>query len=152
MNIPQGVKVDVEDKQRVLLYGKWHIDHKGYVRINKQVNGKQFGVRLHRFILELNDKEKRQVDHINGDKLDNRKSNLRLVTNSQNQMNKRPQRKSKSGQNGVIYLENRKRWLARIRRDGRLYHIGYYADLDEAVAARLKAENSLFGEYSYARR
>jgi len=83
-----------------------------------------------------------QVDHINGDRADNRISNLRSVTHQQNGKNQKKRAKSKSGILGVKQFRNGK-WIATIGVNGSSKHLGYFADLNDAVAARKKAEREL---------
>lgn len=92
------------------------------------------------------------VDHINGDRTDNRIGNLRLVNSSQNQFNSKPARASFSGRKGVRYERFRtriKRWRAYIKIDGRQISLGMYETMAEAVAAREAAERSFQGEYRF---
>ena len=83
------------------------------------------------------------VDHINGDRGDNRPENLRLVTPTQNSRNKRIARNNKSGVSGVRWCEQRGRWEAKINGGPNEIHLGSYFTKDEAVAARQAAEKVL---------
>jgi hypothetical protein len=86
------------------------------------------------------------VDHINGDRLDNRRSNLRIATASQNSRNM-PATQSNSPTNlsGVIWNAQRHKWQASIRVNGKLHHLGLFADLVDAKRARAEAEVALWG-------
>ncbi len=88
-----------------------------------------------------------QVDHINHDKLDNRKSNLRVCTNAQNTAN-RPKMKSKSGYKGIWYWKARDKYKVYIGYKGKQITVGYYKSLDDAIYARQKAAKEYFGEYA----
>jgi len=81
-----------------------------------------------------------EIDHINGDRADNRLVNLRSVTGAENKRNKRTPSNNKSGAVGVFWLRDNKTWRAAIRVAGRQTHIGCYATFDEAVSARKAAE------------
>ena len=81
-----------------------------------------------------------QVDHVNGDKSDNRWSNLRLATNSQNQHNK-PAAK------GYSWYESRNKWQAYIRHNSKRTHLGYFETEAEARAAYLAAKVLLHEEF-----
>ncbi len=81
------------------------------------------------------------IDHINRVRDDNRISNLRLATISQNTFNQ-PRRKE-SAINGVSWHKVANKWRAYISVNGRFKHLGCYRDIDEAVAARLAAEKDM---------
>jgi hypothetical protein len=87
-------------------------------------------------------------DHINGDKLDNRRCNLRVVTKAQNGWNVKLSRRNSSGHKGVKF--HRGKWVASIFCDGVFYHLGRHERKEDAVAARVTAEISMFGEYRRA--
>ena len=80
------------------------------------------------------------VDHINHNKLDNRWENLRPVTNQENQRNMKVPKDNTSGVVGVYWHKPAKRWLASIRVDNRLVHLGSFASFSDAVDARKNAE------------
>jgi len=88
------------------------------------------------------------LDHINGDRADNRLSNLRVVTKRENNMNHAKRTDNKSGFTGVRWHKQRGKWNARIKLDGKEISLGMYESFGEAVNARLKSEAELFGEYS----
>jgi hypothetical protein len=81
-----------------------------------------------------------QVDHINHDRSDNKIENLRVVTNQQNQMNRRYTGNS-SGVIGVCLVKKDGRWKSHIKVDGRLINLGEYKDIEEAISIRLCAED-----------
>ena len=75
-----------------------------------------------------------ETDHINRDKLDNRRENLRFVTHRENLLNRSS--KSASGVKGVYFCSGRsKPWRAQITRYGKRVNIGYYKSIEEAAAA-----------------
>lgn len=86
-----------------------------------------------------------QIDHINGDPEDNRIVNLRIVTNAENQKNASRKKTNKSGVTGVCWHERGKVWQANIRGNGRFLYLGSFKRLEDAVAARKKAEE----QYGY---
>lgn len=105
-------------------------------------------VLLHRYI--MNCPPNYEVDHIKSDaKYDNRKSNLRIATQSQNRMNCKLRSNNKSGVTGVNWHKAYNKWKARITKDGKEIHLGYFENLNDAIEARKQAEQIMFGEWSY---
>jgi len=80
-----------------------------------------------------------QIDHINGVRDDNRISNLRVVTNKENQRNRSMQRNNTSGVCGVYWNKAKGKWQARIMVDGRYKCLGLFSSFDAAAAARAEA-------------
>ena len=87
------------------------------------------------------------VDHINRDKSDNRISNLRIATPSQSAMNRGAQSNNKSGHKGVLKVK--KYWHAQIMVAGESIGLGYYKNINDAIAAYEKAAKQLHGEFYY---
>lgn len=83
-----------------------------------------------------------QIDHINGNKADNRIANLRLVTHQQNNMNRPLQSNNKSGQHGVFWNNGRAKWQSRIIVSRKQIHLGFFKSQKDAVKAREQAEKS----------
>lgn len=136
--------IDAEDKW-VLENYCWSTNCDNYL-VSKSRNEDKY-VLLHRIILNCNDK--RVVDHINGNTLDNRKSNLRIVTRTQNNMNKCIQSNNTSGVTGVYFENKSGRWYSQITVNDKTYNLGCFDNFEDAVAARKAAEEKYFGEYSY---
>ena len=88
-----------------------------------------------------------EVDHINLDRLDNRRENLRIVTHQQNQCNQPLQKNNTSGAAGVSFYSPRGKFRARIKASQRDIHLGYYQTFEEAVQARNVGMECMFGEY-----
>lgn len=139
--------IDDEDEEKVLTK-KWCAQYaksiKGFyaVRNYKDKNGKQCQLKLHRFIMGATKGE--VVDHINHNALDNRKSNLRLCSSSQNQMNKRKAEGKSSMYKGVTKHKNGK-WQVYICKK----YIGTFADETEAALAYNKAATKMFLDYKH---
>ena len=89
-----------------------------------------------------------QIDHKNGDGLDNRAGNLHLVTQSKNQRNALRRTDNTLGHTGVTWHEAGNCWRVRIFHNGKRHHIGLYNTIEEAVAARKKADR----DYGYTER
>lgn len=89
-----------------------------------------------------------EVDHINGKRNDNRIHNLRLVTQAQQAINKGMSKSNTTGHTGVYFYKPLGKWFAAIRVDGRLKSLGYFDDLNDAVAARQEGVNTYYGEYA----
>ena len=139
--------VDEDDFELINGY-KWFIDKNGYVVSHPK--DEEF-VFMHRLIMGLNPNDNLEVDHIRGDTTqnDNRKINLRVVTHSKNQMNRKRQFNNTSSVIGVWYDCKRKKWIAEIVVDRKKYHLGSYTTIEEAQQVRREAENIMHGDYSY---
>lgn len=142
-NNNNSILIDIEDYEKVSQF-YWYADKKGYAVTT--INGKV--VKLHRFIMEVFE-NKVQVDHINHCKLDNRKCNLRIVNNSQNQMNSSLKSNNKSGVTGVTWHKRDEVWEANITVEGKRIYLGRFNKFEDAVKARKEAEEKYYGEYSY---
>lgn len=81
-----------------------------------------------------------QIDHINGDKSDNRLCNLREASQAENMKNTAVRSDSETGYHGVCWRADRARWVARIGVNGRLQRLGSFRTKDEAISARKAAE------------
>lgn len=88
-----------------------------------------------------------QIDHINGVKTDNRLSNLRQATHSENICNQRSRKDNVSGYRGVG--RNGRKWRAEIKKDGRVYRLGRFETAEMAAAAYAEAAARLHGEFAY---
>jgi HNH endonuclease/AP2 domain len=81
-----------------------------------------------------------EIDHINGDRTDNRIENLRLVSGAENQRNKKRYTRNKSGVAGVSWHASTGKWQAQINVAGRQVHLGIFDRIEDAAAARKAAE------------
>lgn len=106
-------------------------------------------LKLHRIVMKEKDSTK-FIDHINHNKLDNRKQNLRVTTCSQNLMNHKVFKNNTSGVSGVCFLNNKNKWKVRITVNYKVINIGSFDNYEDAVIARKQAEEKYFGEYSYS--
>jgi hypothetical protein len=99
---------------------------------------------VHRFVMN----NCTEIDHINRDKTDNRRSNLRKCTSSQNSMNSSFSSANKSGTTGVIKIKTNGLWRAFIGLNRKQKFLGEYINKQDAINARLRAEIKYFGEFS----
>ena len=130
--------IDLEDIDKVKDL-KWYMDSRGYA-----FNGKK-RVLLHRLVMDCpNDMI---VDHINHNRLDNRKENLRICNSSQNNMNRNKTNRNTSGYTGVCYKPKINKWQSYITINKKSIHLGYYNTPEEANEIRKQAEIDYFGEY-----
>lgn len=92
------------------------------------------------WLLGTGDWPKDQIDHINGDRSDNRIGNLREVSNAENARNMSISVRNKSGVPGVFFDARRNKWVANIGENSRTKHLGSFDDFELAVEAREKAK------------
>lgn len=134
------ILVDDEDFDE-LSKRKWAVEKNGYARA--KINGKR--VSMHRLVLDLSPKDP-YVDHIDGNKVNNCKSNLRLVTPQQNQFNQRKREGCLSKYKGVTRSANK--WMASIMINGKSINLGYYEKEDDAARAYNVKASEIFGEFA----
>ena len=113
-----------------------------YGYLTGKLSGKRYYA--HRIIWVLvTGNQPEEVDHINGNKTDNRIENLRSVTRTQNMRNRPISKNNTSGVVGVSWSKSDKKWSAHIRINGRQIHIGRFCRKDAAIAARKAKEEAL---------
>lgn len=120
----------------------WHLGKRGYPATH--IDGKTKV--LHRLLFP--EAAGYEVDHINGDKLDNRRSNLRLCTHQQNAFNQGRRRTNTSGYIGVSYVRGQGCFEAYIHHHGRKHHLGLFPDAAMAARTRDCIAKMLFKEYA----
>jgi len=141
--------IDVEDKNWAEKIN-WYENKQGYAKWTCRQKGKD--IYLHHEIikrkLQLDEIPKAmQVDHIDGNRLNNTRSNLRLCTPQQNAQNRKRHRNNTSGQKGVYFNKQKRKWSAYISENGKKKVLGRYHTLEEAAEVRKLAEEELFGEF-----
>lgn len=125
---------------------KWHISSHGYARGERSSNGKRVRVMLHREIIGA--KKGEIVDHINGNPLDNRRSNLRIVTLKQSMQNRGPSKRSASGYRGVYQSSSKKKWVAWNHSTYPAIYLGTFDNKDDAARAYNKMALKTYGSYA----
>lgn len=88
------------------------------------------------------------VDHKDGNGFNNRFNNLRLATSVQNAQNRKTHSRNKSGYRGVFWHKAYEKWAVRIGVNGKNLFLGYYSNLDDAIAVRKEASKKYFGEFA----
>jgi AP2 domain len=105
---------------------------------------------MHRLILGLEKGDPREGDHINGNRVDNRRCNLRIVAQIHNRQNRGRVQGTLVGAKGVSWHADKQRYFARIRANGRQYNLGYFRTVEEASDAYEAAAAKHFGEFNRA--
>lgn len=128
--------VDDEDYDRVIQH-KWcaqKIENCWYATTNIRVNDIKKPLRMHRLLLGLSFGDKHQVDHLNHNGLDNRRSNLRICTNAENRRNRRPSKKI-SKYLGVSWRKSNHKWASQITTNNRTINLGSFVREECAALA-----------------
>ena len=152
--------IDLEDLERVINFpytwsAKYDPDlEQNYVETSIYCgfeNGKKLGksLKLHKFIMDVNDN--RVVDHINHDTLDNRKSNLRVISHSNNATNRKSRNKNnKSGYRNVCWSKSENKWLVQLSIDKKTTCLGKfeYEELERAGKFAEEMRQKYYGEFA----
>lgn len=128
------ILIDKSDEAIARKY-TWHIDSKGYA----QAHSNKTYVRLHRLL--LNPPKGLVVDHINHNKLDNRRANIRVVTNQMNLFNLIEGKNNKSGKVGVYYNKQCQKWCSQITLNRKVVSSKLFASKEDAIRNRIELEN-----------
>lgn len=138
--------VDDEDYE-LLSSRKWWANADGYAIARAGSGRKSPSILMHRLL--LNPPRHLQIDHINGNRLDNRRCNLRLCNTAQNNQNMRPgARKGSSQFKGVHWCNERHKWCATIKGANRRYNLGRFDNEEDAARAYDCKAAELFGEFA----
>ena len=139
--------VDIETFMNVKDY-KWWLSSDGYAVTNvRKEDGSRTKVRIHRMAMGLSFGDKVDVDHIDGNKLNNHRRNLRICDTSENCQNQKLQKNNTSGYKGVYFDKKANKWKSQIKHHGRNIHIGYYFTPEEAAQAYDVKARELHGEF-----
>ena len=124
----------------------WHVDKDDSVSswLGSKNNKRTL---IGRFI--MNTPDNLEIDHIDGNRLNNQRSNLRLATSSQNKMNRGPRKDNKSGYKGVSWHKQRDKWTSRIMANGKYLSLGLFDNIFEAVRAYNLAAKKHHKEFAW---
>lgn len=137
--------VDDEDFPRLFGY-MWYLSTSGYANAFKGTRKINERIAMHRLIVQAVPGE--YVDHINGNKLDNRKANLRKCDQSGNLANTSMPRTNTTGFKGVSWDKARGKFVAQIKVRGKHIHLGRFADKTAAARAYDRAARQWFGDFA----
>ena len=130
---------DLEDYKKIKdVY--WIENNSGY--LFGKIDG--LSISLHRFITDC--PSNRVVDHINHNKLDNRKSNLRICTSTENNHNLKKSKRNSSGTAGVYWHSKARKWAASIGVNYKTIYLGTFKNKQDAINARRNAEEKYFNK------
>jgi len=147
IQLTQGQIALVDDDQyEFLMQWKWQAQKDGNtyyaVRSLSIGNGKQHMIKMHHKIIGSPPKSF-EVDHRNGQGLDNQRHNLRFVTHRQNQQNRRNGKKKTSQYSGVYWHKASEKWMARIQINGKENYLGLFVDEFEAFKTYQRTVNAI---------
>lgn len=136
------VMVSDEDFNKVS-HLNWYINNSGYAS-TRRVNGK--GSLMHRIILCA--EKYQEIDHIDGNRLNNQRENLRFVSRAQNNMNQKPCRGKTSKYKGVYFAKDRMGYRAQIKANNKCIKLGTFNTEIEAARAYNESALKYFGQYA----
>ena len=141
----ETIKIDKNYLPLINSY-KWRIEEimPGYKYVVAHIKGEE--ILLHRLLKKC--RQEKVVDHINGNGLDNRMSNLRICSQAENMMNKNKYKNNKSGYKGVWFHKNKKRWEVQIRVGGRKIYLGVVKSPKTGAMIYNSAAKKYFGEFA----
>lgn len=146
--LTQGYEAIVDDEDYVWAASlfPWCVSKSSNKRYASKRQNKKI-VYLHRLL--MNAPAGVEVDHINGNGLDNRRENLRLCSHADNQRAKKPQRGGTSPYRGVYWYKRHQKWATKIQRLDDVYFLGYFSEEEDAARAWDKKAKELFGDFAY---
>lgn len=138
--------IDIDDEDYAIIEGyTWYTDKNGYAVAHDEQHPSRKIVKMHRLL--MNPGIGQEVDHKNGIPLDNRRSNLRLCSHSQNGKNKRSS-KGSSRFKGVSLHKRINKWMASITMNYKKIHLGYFETEEQAAKSYDLKAKELFGEFA----
>jgi hypothetical protein len=152
--LTQGKRTMVDDEDfEWLSQWKWQyqVNSNGKHKYNGYAKRGINSIRMHREIMERMVGKIFSfidVDHKNGDTLDNQRNNLRLADPFQQNQNSAKRRDNTSGCRGVNFFKPQQKWVARIQFMGKRISLGYFKNVKDAISAYKEASKKYFGEYA----
>lgn len=132
--LTQGKTSIVDDADFVWLSKwRWFFDGRYAVR-TCTVDGKKTSIRMHAQIMDT--PKGLVTDHINRNKLDNRRCNLRICTGSENSINVDMLKRNTTGFKNIYFKKQTGRWFSQVVREKNLVHLGYFENIEDAIKAR----------------
>lgn len=143
-----GLYVLVDELDYCYLFKhKWFLHSGGYAVRNDGQGKNRKVVFMHREVSKA--RAGQLIDHVNGNRLDNRRLNLRTCTSTENTRHRtRLAANNNSGFNGVYWSSSNKRWTAQITIGRKTYYLGVFKNKADAIAVRRRASSSNFGKFS----
>lgn len=139
IKLTSGENALVDDQDYALIsQWNWYENDQGYAYRKYYRNKIQKQIRMHRFLMDT--PEGMDTDHINRNRLDNRRSNLRVVDRTQNNFNTGLYRNNSSGIKGVGWHKAANKWVARIQYNSKSIYLGCFESIELAHEARKEAE------------
>lgn len=142
--------VDSEDFEWLNQW-KWQFDHGYATRRQWIAGGKGRGIKIYLHRLIMNNPINDRVDHIDGNRLDCRRENLRICTHSQNLMNRGKNSNNTSGFKNIIFDKARNKWKVGIKINYKSHYLGRFKDIKDALIAQRCGEKKYFGEFAFNR-
>lgn len=138
-----GVFTWLQDRGRLAKKGSvaGSVDSGGYGQI--RIQGKSILAHRLAWFYHYKDSPKEHIDHINGNRLDNRIENLREVSRFENQQNQKKYNTNKSGITGVSWHKQHNKWYASVQKNKKLHFLGLFDNIFDAAAASKSARNRL---------
>ena len=130
---------DLEDYDKIKDYC-WYEHEYGYLHTNDPISKQN--IKMHQLIFG------KYPDHINRNRLDNRKSNLRSATSTENTQNRSKFKNNTSNVTGVTFQQEDEIWIASIGVNKKRIYLGCFANKEDAIIARLRAEIKYFGDFA----
>ena len=150
IKLTQGKYALIDDKDfDNLSTMSWQVHKLGnnyYAYHCSNIKGKTKNIKMHRYL--LNYPTGMDIDHINGNGLDNRRENLRICTRSENLRNSKLRNNNTSGYKGVSWSKMRKKWIVQIRFDNKSKCLGFYSDKIRAAHIYDLVSLDYYGDYA----